>query len=145
AAPPPAGRSPARATPGSTRRSRCCATCRCRLDELKLRGAREPLDTRLFAQRGGSIGNRDHSHELNRSAAARVAAGSARTVCRQSALDIGRPPAVQRIIGTAAQIDGRQLEWLRQEDADYLLPAAARIALGIRVAFRPATGCLPPH
>src|SRR3954452_6972184 len=71
------------------------------LDELELGCTRKPLDPRLFPQRRGSIGNGDHGGELNRSAAARVAAGGAGTVCGQSALNIGRPPAVQGAVSAA--------------------------------------------
>jgi hypothetical protein len=75
------------------------------LDQLKLGRPGKPLDPGLFAQRRGSIGDRDRSHELNRSAAARVAAGGAGTVRGQAPLEVRRPPAVERLVGTAEQVD----------------------------------------
>jgi hypothetical protein len=85
--------------------SRLCAVQRS-LDELKLGCSGKPLDPGLFASRGRSIANRDHNRELNRSSAARVAAGGAGTVCGQSPLDVGRPSAVERVVGAAKQVDG---------------------------------------
>jgi hypothetical protein len=90
------------------------------LDELELGCTRKPLDPRLFPQRRGSISNGDHSRELNRSAAARVAAGGARTVCGHSALNIGRPPAVQGAVSAAEQVDGSHAHGFRQVGDDYL-------------------------
>ena len=71
------------------------------LDQAKLGGAGKPLDPSLFNQRGGSIGDRKHNRELNRSAAARVAAGGTGAVRSQTALDVGCPPAVERVVSAA--------------------------------------------
>ena len=67
--------------------------------------AGKPLDPGLFTERSGSIGDWDHDRELDRSAAARVAAGSTGAVRGQTAIDVGRPPAVERVVSAAEQVD----------------------------------------
>ena len=59
----------------------------------------------LLAEGCESIGDRDHSHELNRAPAARVAAGGAGTVSCQAPLHVGRPAAVKAVVGAAQQVD----------------------------------------
>jgi len=97
------------------------------LDQPKLCCAGKSLDPGLFAQRGGSIRDRDHNRELNRSAAARVAAGSAGTVCSQAPPYVGRPTAVERVVGAAKQVyRGQRVSRL---PAAGVVPAArARVA-----------------
>ena len=74
-------------------------------DQPKLGCTGEPLDPSLLAQRGGPIGDREHNRELNRAAAARVAAAGARTVRYQALLDVGRPAAVEAVIGAAEEVN----------------------------------------
>ena len=76
------------------------------LDEPELGCTRKPLDPRFFPQSRGSISNGDHSRELNRSAAAGVAAGGAGPMRGDSAPNIGRPSAVQGAVSAAEQVDG---------------------------------------
>ena len=80
------------------------------LDQAKLGRSWEPLDAGLLAKRGGSIGDRDRERELNRTPAARVAAGGAGTVGGEAPLHVGRPAAVQAVVGAAQQVDVRHPE-----------------------------------
>jgi TolB protein len=94
------------ALPASARRSTAgSANSRLRRAEPQLRRARQPLDPRLLAERFGAVGDGHRARELDRQAAPRVAARRAGSMGGQAALEVGRPPAVEAVVGAAKQVD----------------------------------------
>ena len=61
--------------------------------------------SRALAQCGGSVDRRDYGCELDRPAATGISARVAGAVCGEAALEVGRPAAVEAVVGAAEQVD----------------------------------------
>jgi hypothetical protein len=73
----------------------------------QLRRARQSLDSGLLAQSGAAVDDWNDRRKLDRAAAARVPAGGSLAVRDQTALNVGRPAAVEAAVRAAEQVHPR--------------------------------------